>query len=111
MKQAAFPGLIARGRDAELATLGSQLELVRSGVGAVVLMEGGAGMGKSRLLEEGARIAGRMSFRVGSGAAEPGEGIVELAPLMEALFGLPGVVAAPIVYAWIKRELLAAGLL
>ncbi|MGE5471762.1 MAG: AI-2E family transporter [Bacteroidota bacterium] len=31
--------------------------------------------------------------------------------LMEALFGLPGVVAAPIVYAWIKRELLAAGLL
>jgi len=29
--------------------------------------------------------------------------------LMEALFGLPGVVAAPIVYAWIKRELADAG--
>jgi DNA-binding CsgD family transcriptional regulator len=87
MRQAAFPGLIARGRDAELAILGSQLARVRSGVGAVLLMEGGAGMGKSRLLEEGARIAGRMSFRVGSGAAEPGEGIVALASLMEALFG------------------------
>jgi predicted ATPase len=87
MQQAAFRGLIARGRDAELATLGSQLDRVRSGVGAVLLIEGGAGMGKSRLLEEGARIAERMSFRVGSGAAEPGEGIVELASLMEALFG------------------------
>jgi predicted PurR-regulated permease PerM len=31
--------------------------------------------------------------------------------LMEALFGLPGVVAAPIVYAWLKRELDNAGLL
>lgn len=30
--------------------------------------------------------------------------------LMEALFGLPGVVAAPIVYAWLKQELKAAGL-
>jgi predicted PurR-regulated permease PerM len=29
--------------------------------------------------------------------------------LMEALFGLPGVVAAPIVYAWIKRELTNVG--
>lgn len=28
---------------------------------------------------------------------------------LEALFGLPGVVAAPIVYAWIKRELIAGG--
>jgi hypothetical protein len=87
MQQAAFRGLIARGRDAELATLGSQLDRVRSGVGALLLIEGGAGMGKSRLLEKGARIAERMSFRVGSGAAEPGEGIAELASLMEALFG------------------------
>ncbi len=43
-------------------------------------------MGKSRLLAEGARIAARMSFRVGSGAAEPVESVVELAPLMAALF-------------------------
>ena len=31
--------------------------------------------------------------------------------LMEAIFGLPGVVAAPIIYAWLKRELDNAGLL
>lgn len=31
--------------------------------------------------------------------------------LMEALFGLPGVVAAPIIYAWLKRELDNVGLL
>ena len=31
--------------------------------------------------------------------------------LMEATFGLPGVVAAPIIYAWLKRELDNAGLL
>jgi len=30
--------------------------------------------------------------------------------LMEALFGLPGVVAAPIVYAWLKAELMDVGL-
>ncbi|MFA6312084.1 MAG: hypothetical protein WCV99_18780 [Sterolibacterium sp.] len=30
--------------------------------------------------------------------------------LMEAIFGLPGVIAAPIVYAWIKDELSSVGL-
>jgi predicted PurR-regulated permease PerM len=30
--------------------------------------------------------------------------------LMEALFGLPGVVMAPIIYAWVKDELKSAGL-
>lgn len=75
-----------RGRDAELAALGARLDRVRSGVGAVVLIEGAPGLGKTRLLAEGARIAGRISFRVGRGAAEPGETVVELAPLMSALF-------------------------
>jgi predicted PurR-regulated permease PerM len=30
--------------------------------------------------------------------------------IMEAAFGIPGVIAAPIFYAYIKRELLAAKL-
>lgn len=80
------PGSTVRGRDAELAAIGVQLDRVRSGIGAVVVVEGGPGMGKSRLLAEGARMAQRMSFRVGSGAAEPVESVVELAPLMAALF-------------------------
>ncbi len=30
--------------------------------------------------------------------------------LMEAIFGLPGLVAAPVVYAWVKEELTRVGL-
>lgn len=77
---------VVRGRDAELASIGVQLDRVRSGVGAVVLVEGEPGIGKTRLLAEADRVAGRLGFRVGAGAAEPGAGVVELAPLMTALF-------------------------
>lgn len=59
---------------------------MRSGTGAVVLVEGEPGMGKTRLLAEAARVARRLAIRVGGGAAEPGAGVVELAPLMTALF-------------------------
>jgi predicted ATPase len=82
----AAPSPIVRGRDAELAALGEQLDRVRSSVCAVVLVEGSAGMGKSRLLEETARAARRLSFRVGRGAAEPSDRTVELAAVMAALF-------------------------
>jgi DNA-binding CsgD family transcriptional regulator len=77
---------VVRGRDAELASIGVQLDRVRSGTGAVVLVEGDPGIGKTRLLAEAARVARRLGFRVGAGAAEPGAGVVELAPLMTALF-------------------------
>ena len=43
-------------------------------------------MGKTRLLAEAARVARRLGFRVGAGAAEPGAEVIELAPLMTALF-------------------------
>ena len=46
-------------------------------------------MGKTRLLAEAGRVARRLGFRVGAGAAEPGAGVVELAPLMTALFDGP----------------------
>ena len=84
--RATSPTPVVRGRDAELASIGVQLDRVRSGVGAVVLVEGEPGMGKTRLLAEAARVARRLAFRVGVGAAEPGAGVVELAPLMTALF-------------------------
>jgi DNA-binding CsgD family transcriptional regulator len=83
---ATYPTPVVRGRDAELASIGVQLDRVRSGVGAVVLVEGEPGMGKTRLLAEAARVARRLAFRVGAGAAEPGAEVVELAPLMTALF-------------------------
>jgi DNA-binding CsgD family transcriptional regulator len=69
--------------------LGEQLDRVRSGSGAVLLIEGAPGMGKSRLIGEGVRMAHRLSFGVGVGAAEPSESVAELAPLLRALFDGP----------------------
>jgi DNA-binding CsgD family transcriptional regulator len=80
------PILTIRGRDAELTVLGQHLDQLLSGVGSVVLVEGGAGMGKSRLLGEVAGMARRLSIRVGGAAADPGDTVVQLSVLMEALF-------------------------
>jgi DNA-binding CsgD family transcriptional regulator len=76
---------LLRGRDGPVTELSVTLDRVRGGTGAVILIEGDAGMGKTRVLDEAVRMAGRMDFVVGRGGAEPGEG-VELAPLMDALF-------------------------
>jgi DNA-binding CsgD family transcriptional regulator len=85
-KQSA-PADAVRGRETELTVLGQQLDQLLSGVGTVVLVEGGAGMGKSRLLEEVAAMARRLSIRVGCGVADPADTVVQLSVLMEALFG------------------------
>jgi DNA-binding CsgD family transcriptional regulator len=74
-----------RGRDAELTLIGEHLDRLLSGVGTVVVIEGRAGMGKSRLLAEVAAMAGRLSMAVGRGGADPGDRIVQLAPLLGAL--------------------------
>ena len=41
-----------RGRDGEVASLHDHLARLRSGAGTSWLIEGGAGLGKSRLLEQ-----------------------------------------------------------
>ncbi len=115
--QATSPTPVVRGRDTELASIGVQLDRVRSGVGAVVLVEGEPGMGKTRLLAEAARVARRLEFRVGAGAAEPDAGVVELAPLMTALFdgtdpllersGLPELHSLPEQRYWLLQDLQA----
>ena len=76
-----------RGRDAELARIKRRLQEVAAGVGAVIVIEGRAGLGKTRLLEECAALAAEMSFRVGQGTEEPGRSVVELEALLNALFG------------------------
>jgi DNA-binding CsgD family transcriptional regulator len=53
------------------------------------LVAGGAGMGKSRLLAEVAAMARRLPIRVGVGVADPGDSMVQLSALMEALFAGP----------------------
>jgi DNA-binding CsgD family transcriptional regulator len=60
---------------------------VRAGAGGVAIIEGAAGLGKTRLLAAARAAARELSFRTGLGAAEPGHSSVELAVLMEALFG------------------------
>ena len=63
--------------------LGGFLRQVRAGTGGVVIIEGAAGLGKTRLLAAARETARALEFRTGLGTAEPGHGSV----LMEALFG------------------------
>jgi DNA-binding CsgD family transcriptional regulator len=74
------------GRDPELTDLREALSSLRTGTGVVVVIEGSPGIGKSRLLAEAVRMAGRLSARVGVGESDPTETVVELAPLLRALF-------------------------
>src|SRR5260370_26045712 len=75
-----------RGRQEELARVERRLEDGRCGVGAVVVVEGRAGLGKARLLDACASLASGMSFRVGRGTAEPGRSVVDLKALLDAMF-------------------------
>jgi DNA-binding CsgD family transcriptional regulator len=74
-----------RGREQELAVIRRRLGQVRAGTGCVLVVEGSAGLGKTRLLDECVFMAQELSFRVGRGAAEPGRAI-ELGALFDALF-------------------------
>src|SRR5437899_12859134 len=74
------------GRDAELALVRGEFERLSDGAEAVVVVDGAAGMGKSRLLAEAAAIARSLGIRVGRSAADPSETVVELAALLAALF-------------------------
>src|SRR2546429_5379518 len=76
-----------RGRDEQLHMITGFLERVRAGGGGVAIIEGAAGLGKTRLLTAAQTTARTLSFRTGLGVAEPGHSSVELAVLMEALFG------------------------
>src|SRR5690348_352692 len=74
-----------RGREQELAVVRRCLSRVQAGTACVVVVEGSAGLGKTRLLDECVSMAGELSFRVGRGAAEPGR-VIELGALFDALF-------------------------
>src|SRR6202043_326732 len=78
-----------RGRDDDLATIGRHLDQLLSGIGWVIVVEGAVGLCKNSPLIEVVTMAARLSINVGSGAANPGDNVVQLAPLMEALFDGP----------------------
>ena len=69
-----------RGREQELSVIRQWLNQVRAGTGCVVVVEGSAGLGKTRLLDECVSMAEELSFRIGRGAAEPGR-VIKLGAL------------------------------
>lgn len=75
-----------RGRDDELGKISERIAAARSSTGSVVTIAGDPGLGKTRMLEEAARIAGRIGMRFTYAAADPAESVVPLSPLMTALF-------------------------
>src|SRR6266568_4104069 len=87
-----------RGRDAEQAVIDAALGQARDGRGGVLLVEGGAGLGKSRLLEEAMRLAGRAGLRAAVGRADVDDNAVPLAPLMSACFGGNAPLLASIIH-------------
>src|SRR3954463_887204 len=74
-------------RSAELERISEMLATLRNGQGAVTIVEGRAGFGESRLLQEAAAVAVRAGVRVGVGAAHEHDRLVPMAALFEALFG------------------------
>jgi hypothetical protein len=68
-----------RGRDGPLDTVLARLAQLRSGTGSVVVIEGGAGFGKTRLLMEAFATASELGIRCGHGMADPLDRVVELA--------------------------------
>jgi DNA-binding CsgD family transcriptional regulator/tetratricopeptide (TPR) repeat protein len=75
-----------RGREAQLALIAQRLHELRAGAGSVIVIEGAPGFGKTRLLQEAFSDALSMGIRGGHGMADPFDSVVDLAPLLEALF-------------------------
>src|SRR6267154_99713 len=75
----AAPAQPLRGRDAERAAINAALGGARDGRGGVLLVEGGPGLGKSRLLEEAVSLAGRAGVRAAMGRADADDNVVPMA--------------------------------
>ncbi|HUR75874.1 MAG TPA: AAA family ATPase [Sporichthya sp.] len=73
------------GRDSDLAEIRDALEDAGSGAGSVVAVVGEAGVGKSRLVREGAAEARRAHCSVLLGRAVPGQSAAPYRPIAEAL--------------------------
>jgi len=74
-----------RGREAELAQLEALTAAARDGAGGVVVVEGAAGIGKSRLLIQACERAGRRGLLVASSAADELDQVSPWGSLLRAL--------------------------
>jgi DNA-binding CsgD family transcriptional regulator len=74
-----------RGRDSERAVLGQPAAAVADGAGGIAIVEGAAGIGKSRLLAEAVRIAASLGVQTAAGACDELDQVTPWAPLLRAL--------------------------
>ncbi|WP_209306584.1 AAA family ATPase [Blastococcus sp. CT_GayMR19] len=82
------------GRERELAEVREAMADARAGTGALLLLSGPAGIGKTRLVEEAAPRGGRDGLRVLWGRAVDDPGAPPLWPWRRVLGALPEVAAA-----------------
>jgi DNA-binding CsgD family transcriptional regulator len=82
-----MPTLPIRGRESEIAVLSAVVDDAVRGVGGVVVIEGEAGVGKTRLLAEASARALGAGVRVAGGRAHQLGSAAPLAPLLSALSG------------------------
>src|SRR5277367_6514646 len=88
-------GQLLRGRDDEIDVVTQYLTRASGGASGVLIVEGGAGIGKSSLVAHAARTARNRSFGCGFASADPGSGGIDMAVLMEALVGGDSPLIAP----------------
>jgi DNA-binding CsgD family transcriptional regulator len=74
-----------RGREYELAELARLVAAVSDGAGGAVIVEGAAGIGKTRLLGEAAAIATAAGMQVAAGTSDELDRVTPWAPLLQAL--------------------------
>jgi DNA-binding CsgD family transcriptional regulator/tetratricopeptide (TPR) repeat protein len=79
------PGASLRGRQSEVHRVSRSITATAAGQACVVLIEGSAGLGKSRLLAEGESTARRVGLEVASGRADELHRLSPLAPLLATL--------------------------
>ncbi len=92
----AAPGLV--GRQKEMARLRDALSQFRNGRGGVLALVGEAGIGKTRIAAELAKLAASEGVTVLSGHATEGQGAPALAPWMEALSGFASAVPPQLLF-------------
>lgn len=74
-----------RGRDSERAVLARLVAAAADGAGGIAIVEGAAGIGKSRLLAEAAQIAAGLGVQTAAGACDELDQVTPWAPLLTAL--------------------------
>jgi len=75
-----------RGREGEFALIGELLTAAERGEGSILVVEGRAGFGKTRMLQSAVEQATSAGLRTGRGSAEDGSQAVPMMTLMSALF-------------------------